>query len=54
MSPTETLSKIKSVGQLDEEKFGAALQDDDPVSVGPVKKIIHAALDALRVSDGEW
>jgi len=54
VSPTPTLAKVKSVKELDQENFGTALQDEAPVYTGPVKKIINAALDVLRVSDGDW
>ncbi|MBX3273466.1 MAG: hypothetical protein KF729_24595 [Sandaracinaceae bacterium] len=54
LAPTETLAKIKSVKELDADKFGSVLQDDAPVSPGPIRKLLHAGLDELRVSDGEW
>ena len=54
IDPTETLKQVKSVKELDDEKFGVPLQDDAPVHVGPVKKLIHAALGKLGVTDGDW
>ena len=54
VDPTSTLAEVKGIKEMDADKFGAELQDDDPVKIGPVKKIINAALGALNVSDGEW
>ena len=54
LAPTDALAKIKSVKDLDADKFGSVLQDDAPVTAGPIRKLLHAALDKLRVSDGEW
>ncbi len=54
IAPTDTLKDVKSVKELDADKFGSVLQDDAPVPVGPVKKLIHAALGKLRVTDGDW
>lgn len=53
LSPSPVLSKVKSIKELDEQKFGQPLQDDGPVAVGPVKKILlHMA--ATMVRDGKW
>jgi len=54
LDPTDTLAKIKSVKVMDQEKFGAELQDDDPVEVGPVKKILLKMAAGIGVRDGEW
>lgn len=47
---TATLKGVQSVKQLDAEKSTLPLQDDDPVHVGPLKKLWNA----LAVRDGDW
>ena len=54
LDPSETLSGVKSVKIMDQEKFGTPLQDDDPVEVGPVKKILLKMAQGIGVRDGEW
>ena len=36
------------------EHAHASVSDDEPIDIGPVNKIIHAALGALGVKDGDW
>lgn len=52
LAPTDTLAAVKSVKQLDAEKSGAPLQDDEPVEPGLVKKLGKAL--GLPIDDGEW
>jgi hypothetical protein len=49
----DTLSKLASVKELDEQRSSLPLQDDEPVHVGPVKKLWHK-LTSGGVRDGEW
>jgi hypothetical protein len=51
---TSTLANVKSVKDLDSEKSTLPLQDDDPVNVGPVKKLWTAVAGAIGVRDGKW
>ena len=46
------LKAVKSVKQMDDDKWGISLQDDSPVSV-PVKKHVWSAASGV-VRDGEW
>ncbi len=48
----QTLAKVKSVKQLDQEKFGAPLQDDTSVEPGPIKKLWNELTRGVR--DGNW
>lgn len=48
VSATETLVKVKSVKAIDAEKSKVPLQDDEPVAIGPVKKLGNG------VRDGKW
>lgn len=54
LSPTDTLSNVKSIKELDDEKSTLPLQDDDTVEVGPVKKILLKMAKGIGVRDGEW
>ena len=54
LDPTSTLANVKSVKDLDGDKSTLPLQDDEPVSVGPVKKILLKMAKGLGVRDGEW
>ena len=54
LSGTGTLTGVKSVRELDGEKSTLPLQDDDPVAIGPVKKLWTAAARAFGVRDGKW
>jgi hypothetical protein len=54
LAETGTLAGVKSVKHLDAEKAAAPQQDDDPVDVGPVKKLWTAVAGAFGVRDGEW
>jgi len=54
VTPTETLKSVKSVKEMDADTFGAALQDDAPVTVGPLKKLGRALRGVVSVDDGEW
>ena len=54
LDPSDTLVGIKSVKVMDQDKFGSPLQDDVPVEVGPVKKILLKMAEGLGVRDGEW
>jgi hypothetical protein len=54
LSGTSTLASVKSVKDLDAQKSTLPLQDDDPVDVGPVKKLWTAVTGALGVRDGKW
>jgi hypothetical protein len=47
------LSKVKSIKELDAERSSLPLQDDAPVSVGPVKKLWRE-LTSTGVRDGDW
>ncbi|MBX3249344.1 MAG: hypothetical protein KF901_19360 [Myxococcales bacterium] len=49
LAPTDALAKVKSVKTLDAEKSTHPLQDDAPITVGPVVK-----LPANGVRDGDW
>jgi hypothetical protein len=52
--PGETLAGVKSVKELDGQKSTLPLQDDKPVSVGPVKKLWVKLTGGLGVRDGDW
>jgi hypothetical protein len=39
---------------MDAEKATVPQQDDDPVDVGPVKKLWTAVAGKLGVRDGQW
>ncbi len=52
LSPTETLEKIASVAELDHDKSTVPLQDDDPVTPGPIQKLWLKATGQVR--DGNW
>jgi hypothetical protein len=54
LEPGATLASVKSVKTIDAEKISHALQDDDPVEVGPVKKLVTKVATALGVRDGDW
>ena len=54
VDPTHTLEGVKSVKDIDAGKSTLPQQDDDSLSVGPVKKIMHALGDVLGVKDGSW
>lgn len=54
LAPTGILENVRSTKEMDQSIFGASLQDDDPVPVGPVKKIVHTMLGKLGVNDGKW
>ena len=49
---TSTLTQVKSVKELDEDKSSAPLQDDSPVEPGIVKKLKLLAKHLVR--DGQW
>lgn len=51
VSATKTLATVKSIKELDEHKSTMPLQDDDPVSPGP---IVDYALDDTAIRDGNW
>ncbi len=53
-APTAELAAVRSVKELDAEKSTLPLQDDEPVSVGPVKKLWVQLKGRLGVRDGEW
>jgi hypothetical protein len=52
VSATSTLAKIRSVKELDAEKSTQPLQDDEPVAVGPIRKLWTAVASSVR--DGRW
>ncbi len=54
LAPTDTLAKVRSVKELDGDKSTLPLQDDDPVAVGPVKKLLVKMAKGLGVRDGQW
>ncbi len=54
VEPSHTLEEVKSVKDIDAGKSTLPQQDDDSLSVGPVKKIMHALGDVLGVKDGNW
>ena len=54
LSATSTLAAVESVKEMDAEKATIAQQDDDPIEVGPVKKLWTAVAGAFGVRDGEW
>jgi hypothetical protein len=53
LAAQHALSELKSVKQLDEQRSTCPLQDDQPVNVGPVKKL-WSKLTAGAVRDGDW
>lgn len=54
IDPTSTLGSVKSVKDLDAKKSKLPLQDDEPIDVGPVKKLIGKLAHAIGVRDGDW
>ena len=54
LTGASALANVKSVKELDGEKSTQPLQDDDPVDVGPVKKLWTAVAGAFGVRDGKW
>jgi len=54
VDPSAALAQVKSVKELDEDKSTVPLQDDEPVSVGPVKKLLVKMARGLGVRDGSW
>jgi hypothetical protein len=52
--PTPTLAKVKSIEELDAAKSTLPLQDDEPVAVGPIKKLWVKVASRLGVRDGDW
>ncbi len=48
LDPTDALQSVSSVKEIDLGKSAAPLQDDDPVDVGPIRKLLQ------RVRDGHW
>lgn len=54
LEPADALSQVKSVKQLDQDKSSLPLQDDEPVTPGPVKKLWVKVARGLGVRDGSW
>jgi hypothetical protein len=54
LNPSTTLGQVKSIKQLDGGASTLPLQDDDPVQVGPVKKLWTKIASGLGVRDGSW
>jgi len=54
LDPSGALGQVKSIKQLDGDKSTLPLQDDDPVQVGPVKKLWTKIASGLGVRDGRW
>jgi hypothetical protein len=53
VAPQDALARVKSVKELDAAKSTLPLQDDEPVTVGPLKKLpVPPSGPAVR--DGEW
>ena len=48
---TKILKGVKSIKELDEDNSSLPLQDDDPVSTGP---IVSYTLDDTAIRDGNW
>jgi len=53
VAPQDALAKVKSVKDLDAGKSTLPLQDDEPVTVGPLKKL-PVPPNGTAVHDGEW
>jgi len=53
VDPGAPLTQVKTVKQIDAGKSTQPLQDDQPVAVGPVKKLL-AKLVGQGVRDGDW
>jgi hypothetical protein len=49
---SDALRAVKSIKEKDAEKWTVPLQDDEPVKIGPVKKLASAARSLVR--DGRW
>jgi hypothetical protein len=54
VQPSEPLAQVKSIKEMDADKSTLPLQDDEPVDVGPVKKILVKVAQGLGVRNGEW
>jgi hypothetical protein len=54
LDPSAALGQVKSIKQLDADRSTLPLQDDDPVQVGPVKKLWTKIASGLGVRDGSW
>lgn len=54
LQPTDTLAGVRSVKQLDVERSTRALQDDEPVDIGPVRKVLSRMARGFGVRDGDW
>jgi hypothetical protein len=54
LDPSDVLADVKSIKEMDQLKFENSLQDDDPVAVGPVKRILLKMAARLGGRDGEW
>ncbi|MFH1810187.1 MAG: hypothetical protein ABIJ09_15685 [Pseudomonadota bacterium] len=54
LKASPTLATVHSIKCLDHQKFGQALQDDDPVVVPAVRKLYVQMIKILRVRDGDW
>ena len=54
LEPSATLTSVKSVKEMDQQKFGQGLQDDGSVKVGPVKKLWVKVTKGLGVRDCNW
>ncbi len=52
LKPSRALKGVKSVTELDAERFASPQMDDEPVSTGAVQKLWHAAKGFVR--DGQW
>jgi hypothetical protein len=52
LDPSDTLAGVKSVKELDADKSTLPLQDDEPVPVGPVRKLWARIAGGVR--DGSW
>ena len=54
VSPTDILAGVQSVKQLDGQQSTSPLQDDEPIAVGAIKKLLIKMAKGLPVRDGEW
>jgi hypothetical protein len=52
--PADTLASVKSIKDLDAAKSTLPLQDDEPITVGPIKKLWVKVTGRLGVRDGDW
>ena len=52
LSSQSTLDQVRSIKQMDQQQCTLPLQDDEPVKVGPVKKLWNHLAGGLR--DGDW